>query len=247
MTENTQIQISDSNKLGVTPMITDRPFFRSADSFNDDELRQLEERGLTVEDLRYPLGFSEQDLSTWKEKNYNLLEIGPGEGISYMWLKDQGYNIRAIEPALRFDDDEEFAVKAKANLGADMEAGLVSSANAVDAADAFPDTKFDVAFAVGPNFQTYAPSEPAFYAQMAGIMEALKPEEQSYLVFEILDETGEVEVNRRDIVNLKEKLEEVGVKYEIVRSNGTDYAIRVYRLDANGEDSLQKFKQFLKE
>lgn len=248
--EEEQNRISISSQEGATPFITGKPFFIDTRTLSSKIVDDIEARGMTIDEIKYPLGFSDLEIQEWKDNNIQLLEIGPGKGTSFKWLKDNGFNIRALEPALRYfgeDVEESDAAEAKTNLAEYNKTGEVSSANAVDAKYAFPGIQFDIAFAIGPNFQTYSTSEHGFYAQLAGIIAVLKPIGSSYLTFLVNNKDGVVSVEGDRVeIHLAQKLSNLNIKYDIRSERDGGYAIRIYRINNMGEDCLPKLSSIIR-
>lgn len=236
-------EITITSSEAPTLMITNRGFYRAPYS---RELDPIFIQTYGYEKLKYPLGFTDNDLKLWKENNCTLLEVGPGQGTSFLWLKQNGFDIYTIEPALRLQNDE-LADKAHKNLDKYAEEGRVSSANAIDAHIAFGE-KFDVAFAIGPNFSTYSESKEAFYAQVSGLIASLKKKRGSFLTFMVTGKEAQVEINRGygKPVSLAKELKGIGVKFDIVQADSNDHAIRIYRFNDDNVDASTVIPQLIK-
>lgn len=201
----------------------------------------------------YELGFSDKELAEWKGKKYPILEIGPGTGASSQELLDEGINLFVLEPSLRYPADAasnpsiEEAIK---RFSSSEFQGRVSAANAADASLAFPDRKFHAAFAIGVNFQNYAPSESALVNQIGGVLAALEDTADSYFAFQI-PENGWLNLSSKGplmgegLFNLRQFLDDKNIRYsppqEFVGKNGLRTVIRIYKQSTQGENQTQKF------
>lgn len=229
-------------------LLTKRPFERSQQDYSSDELARIKQVYGSWDRAKFQLGFQEGDLHTWKENGFYVLEVGPGFGVSTQQLLERGVDIYALEPSLKFTDGD--TPELEDRFSRPEFAGRISAAKAVDAAFAFPGKQFDVAFAIGPNFQTYTQTDVALIAQIAGVLNALSQTNHSFFTFEI-NKDGTVGYNSDfNQFDLERFLIDHHIRYTKVDFLGAalkDNAIRIFRMGEDGEDSATVFDRTVTE
>jgi hypothetical protein len=185
--------MSESNPVDILPtpdairkpwIITDRPFSIDKSKQSPIILNRYQAEGIACDN---ELGFSEEEISEWKNKQHPILEIGPGEGVSSQQLLDKGVNLFVIEPTLGYPIDSPQSKRAVDRFLSEEFQGRVSSVIAADAPLAFPDRKFRAAFAIGVNFQSYSQTELDLLKQIRGVLDVLEDTPDSYFAFQIAE------------------------------------------------------------
>src|SRR5579859_1569331 len=144
------------------------------------------------------LGIPDSEIEEWKKKHYSVLEIGSGGGAVFEKLFEQGIDVYALEPSFLYkpDPNDDIWMKAKALMSDPRYTDRIKAIKAVDAQHAFPNKKFEVAFAIGVNFQSFSANEYEVLSQISGVLAALNSTKTSYFIFET-DERGEFHLNFR--------------------------------------------------
>jgi hypothetical protein len=177
------------------------------------------------------------------------LEIGPGYGSSVLELERLGINIYALEPSLKYSTITKSILHEEGKVLKDSKiSARISSANAVDTSLAFPNIKFDAAFAIGINFQYYSESVSAFLNQAAGIIDSLKPGYEHYLTFKISND-GSFEFDfqhsntKKRFFNITDFLEDHDILFSLINTRNASWnpiqALRIH----NSEDASFKLTE----
>jgi hypothetical protein len=254
------LEISQAHKGNERDwVLTGRPFERNKSQYSPDEIRMLENQYGSWDNVKYALGFQDKELKEWKRKRYKVLEIGPGKGIAFEQLFKKGLDVYALEPSLLADSDHDSADKelseARQRLKQDKYRGRVQAAKAVDTRYVFPTKEFDVAFAMGPNFQNYSQTKYELISQIAGALNGLSQTNHSYLAFEI-NTDGSCDINIQEErksgtqqFRLTQFLDDHGIRYSTTpffEKTKTELAIHIYRTSENSEDAMLKLAEAIK-
>ncbi len=203
------------------------------------------------------LGFNEAEIATWISNQLPVLEIGPGRGVSSQQLIDRKVNLFVLEPTLKYSyRDDPWLEEAKTRFSSNKFQHRVSAANAADTTLAFPDHKFQAAFAIGPNFQSYSANELALINSIGGVLHALTNNDESFFAFET-SKDGTVEFDIQTTRNhatarrfrLVDFLNDNNIRY--TRNTYFDgmypnaSAIRIFRQSRNGQDTAPAFDRAL--
>jgi len=232
-------------------LLTDRPFETPKERYTPEELSLIEETYGSWEKAKYQLGFQEEDVEEWKQKRFQILEVGAGFGVSTEELLDWGIDMYALEPSLRFTDEiDEQVVRLKAQFAKPKFRNRVSAAKAVDAALAFPGKQFDVAFAIGPNFQSYSQTDNEILGGISGVIGALSPKDHSYFAFHI-NYNGTITYGSEETkFNLEQFLIDHKIRYTTRTYLGEfleETAIRIFRMNDEGQDAKEILDGAIKE
>lgn len=234
--------------------VTSRPFEKDKKQYSSEDIQQIEAVYGSWDNAKYALGFTEEEVSDMKKGKRSVLEIGPGTGVSFDQMVRSGVDIYALEPAVGSDffklDSKSMRQISDYLIRRDKFSGRVKPNRAGESRSAFPDKKFDVAYAIGPNFQNYSESETELLQEISGILSSLTEKETSYLTFGIDDDEsislGINDTHKNSNFDIKGFLNNRDIEYEVREyfdgeSLEPAKAIRIYRKNEDGTDNLTKF------
>ncbi|OGK42374.1 hypothetical protein A3A74_08035 [Candidatus Roizmanbacteria bacterium RIFCSPLOWO2_01_FULL_35_13] len=180
--------------------------------------RLLPEKGDLGQSAMNLLGITFQELRNWGGLHLKLLEIGVGRGLTLQDLKCYGCQIFGIEPTLQVDSKGELKSEYKSRKISDLVYPLMVE----DLTEHFNEGTFDIALAVGPNFQNYSSAAPELIARIVTVLKIIKI--GGFLTFETqrLTRFGEgISMTKgwlqppHSFFNLNKFLTYTGIKFEV--------------------------------
>lgn len=229
------------NERLVTWPTTPRPFEKDPSDYSR-AMPQIERRYDGWDNAKYALGISQAEVDAWSE-GVPILEVGPGQCVSFDQLNALGALVFAVEPS--------FKSKFYTGMFRRYEReypGRISAVNAADAPFVFSGVQFAAALAIGPNFQCYSLSADAVLAQVSGVLDTLEPTSSSFFTFDLVP-GGEVCFGlcappglRSKLSNflLTKLLDDKGIRYDCrgyFDGRGPSTAIRIYKQGEDGMDA----------
>lgn len=248
-TPDADISIEGYKQKERNYFVTDRPFEKNKADYAG-YVDAIEEEYGGWENAKYPLGFTHDEVEELRKGDKQVLEVGPGIGVSFNQNINSGIDMYAVEPAARgagfVEGDKTMDAINKTLMGDGDFADRVKPVRAADAAKAFPNKSFDVAYAIGPNFQSYAETGEELVEEISGVIDALSDKDSSFFAFDI-NEDGTVHYNipRRDqthTFDIQGLLDDKGIDYEVVDYFNGEHiepskAIRIHKRSSNGADA----------